>query len=449
MWNVSAKTQGLIEIHFAVLLFGFAGLFGKFLNLAPAWIVFGRTFFASLVLYLVLQYLKHPLHLKAKEAGHFFGLGALLALHWWTFFHSIQLSTVAIGLLTFSTFPIFITFLEPYFFNEKLRPFDVLTAGLVCVGLFLVIPDFEWSNSHTQGAFWGTLAGFTFAILSLMNRKYTQSHSPLVIAYYQNFFATLVFVPVVFFENWNLKAQDFVVLAVLGIFCTAGAHALFIRGLRHIKTQLASIIASLEPVYGVAFALVLLKEIPTGRTLLGGLIILGTMALASVAPRYLRTKPATTTSKQPPPQTQETQMKVLTGRHSIKQVGQPKGDLWNECGEQKHDNQRNQKRKSRFQALFKGHTGHFGKHEKHHAHRRGQQANHEIQNHKNPKVDGIDSNLFHDGHQNRHKDGDGRNGFHETANQQNQQRDDEHQNDFVFRKSKKYGRKMFGHLIGG
>ena len=36
-------------------------------------------------------------------------LGIILAVHWTTFFYSIQLSTVAIGLLTFSTFPIFAT----------------------------------------------------------------------------------------------------------------------------------------------------------------------------------------------------------------------------------------------------------------------------------------------------------------------------------------------------
>lgn len=292
MKKISAKAQGWMEIHVAVLLFGFAGLFGKFLNLGPAWIVFGRTFFASLVLYFMVLSLKHSLCLKPGDRGRFFLLGALLAFHWWAFFHAIQISTVAIGLLTFSTFPLFITFLEPYFFHEKLRPFDVFTAGLVCLGLFFVIPDFQWSNSHTQGAFWGTLAGFTFAILSLMNRKYTQTYSPLIIAYYQNFFATLVFVPALFFEDWNLGAPDWAMLAVLGVFFTAGAHALFIRGLRQIKAQLASIIASLEPVYGVFFALVLLGEKPTERTLWGGAIILGTTVLASVVPLFWKNPPA-------------------------------------------------------------------------------------------------------------------------------------------------------------
>jgi len=85
-----------------------------------------------------------------------------------------------------------------------------------------------------------------------------------------------------FFEDLSLKPTDFLLLAALGIFCTALAHVLFIKSLVHIKTQLASITACLEPVYGIIFAFVLLGEIPALRTILGGCIILGTIATASI-----------------------------------------------------------------------------------------------------------------------------------------------------------------------
>jgi drug/metabolite transporter (DMT)-like permease len=60
----------------------------------------------------------------------------------------------------------------------------------------------------------------------------------------------------------------------LGVFCTAVAHTLFIQGMRQIRAQTASIISSLEPVYGIVLALVLLGEVPTFRTLAGGAVIL-------------------------------------------------------------------------------------------------------------------------------------------------------------------------------
>ena len=104
----------------------------------------------------------------------------------------------------------------------------------------------------------------------------------MVIVCYQNWMATLILFPFLFFEDLSLQPIDFLLLAVLGIFCTALAHVLFIKSLVHIKTQLASITACLEPVYGIIFAFVLLGEMPALRTILGGCIILGTITIASM-----------------------------------------------------------------------------------------------------------------------------------------------------------------------
>ncbi|MBW2237638.1 MAG: EamA family transporter [Deltaproteobacteria bacterium] len=280
------KRHGLLEIHIAVILFGLSGLFGKLLTLPPLVIVFGRTFFAFLTLSIILAGFKIPFRVNSRR--DFFVLillGIILAVHWITFFHSIQISTVAVGLLTFSTFPIFVTFMEPVFFKEKIRPFDILTAGSVAFGLLLVIPSFDFQNNITLGAFWGTLSGFTFAVLSILNRKYVSTYPPILMVCCQNGIATLILLPFMFFENWVLQPADYVLLPVLGIFCTALAHVLFIKSLVHIKTQLASITACLEPVYGIIFALFLLGEIPDARTILGGGIMLGTIALATMKRR--------------------------------------------------------------------------------------------------------------------------------------------------------------------
>jgi len=277
------KRHGMLEIHLAVLLFGLAGLFGKLLTLPAIVIVFGRTLFAALTLSAILCFSKIQLRAKSRQDQvALLLLGIILAIHWVTFFHSIQISTVAVGLITFSTFPLFVTFIEPYFFKEKLRRFDIITAGFVLLGLILVVPSFDFKNNVTQGAFWGTVSGFTFAVLSVLNRKYVSTYSSIVIVWYQNWIASLVLIPLLFYENFVLKPSDYALLAILGMVCTALAHGLFIRGLVHVKTQLASIIAGLEPVYGIIFAFILLGEVPAFRTLIGGGIILGTITVASM-----------------------------------------------------------------------------------------------------------------------------------------------------------------------
>ncbi|WP_346889912.1 DMT family transporter [Clostridium sp. UBA1056] len=280
---MNLKNKSLLEIHIAVFLFGLSGLFGKLLSLPTMIIVLGRVFFSSVFLFIIMLYLKKDI--KLKQQKHYFYLvilGVILAIHWSTFFKSIQMSTVAIGLLTFSTFPVFVTFLEPYFFKEQIKLSDIIIAIVTFLGVVLVIPKFELGNSLTQGVLWGILSGFTYAILSLLNRKYVKEYSSLVIAFYEQAVATIVLIPFLFLQKPVFQLNDILLLILLGTVFTGISHSFFINGLKNIKTQTAGIISSLEPVYGILFATFLLGEIPTLREILGGIIILGTVLYSTI-----------------------------------------------------------------------------------------------------------------------------------------------------------------------
>lgn len=271
---MNAKNKSLLEIHSAVLLFGLSGLFGKIIALPAIMIVFGRVFFASIFLLLVLLYFKKTIRLASQDYAYMVVMGILLAIHWHTFFLSIQMSTVAIGLLTFSAFPVFVTFLEPYFFKEKIKLADIAIAFIAFGGVVLVIPAFEMDNNLTQGGLWGIVSGFTYALLSLLNRKYAEKYSGTVIAFYEQFIAAIILVPFLFWQEFSFQPTDLLLLFILGVIFTGIAHSLFINGLKNIRTQTAGIISCIEPVYGIIFAAVLLQEIPTFREVAGGSIIL-------------------------------------------------------------------------------------------------------------------------------------------------------------------------------
>ncbi len=181
--NPSILNKGLVQIHIAVFLFGFAGLFGKFLSCSPLLIVLGRTFFASITLFVFARFFSKTVLFEfgKKEILFFILQGILLAVHWWSFFLSIQISSVAVGLITFSTFPLFVTFLEPLFFKEKLKTIDIIIADAVFTGILLVIPDFNFSNNITKGRFFGIISGFTFAVLALVNRRNARFCDPIAV----------------------------------------------------------------------------------------------------------------------------------------------------------------------------------------------------------------------------------------------------------------------------
>ena len=269
------KDLSILEIHTAVFLFGMAGLFGKFLSLSLFIIVFGRTFFASVCLFIILRLFKYRLKIPSKGDLYFLiALGILLAAHWASFFHSIQISTVAIGLLTFSTFPVFVVFIEPYVSKSRLNPKNIILVLILFTGIILIVPKFDLADLKVRGVLWGILSGFLFALLTVFNRKYVQKYSPLIVAFYQNSIAAIVLIPAIIFIKIKIVYSDVLLLLVLGIFCTAIAHTLFIKGMKRVKAESASIIACLEPVYGILFAALLLSEYPDLKTLMGGAIII-------------------------------------------------------------------------------------------------------------------------------------------------------------------------------
>jgi len=277
------QTRSLLEIHLAVLLFGLAGLFARFVPLPSTIIVLGRVVFASIALITLLLLQRARLTLNApRDYGLFVLLGIILAVHWTTFFQSIQVSTVAVGLLAFSTFPMFVTFLEPWLFKEPLRPKALILALIIFIGAALIVPSFDLGNNITQGVLWGLASAATFALLSVLNRKAVATYSNRLIALYQDAVAALVLLPFLFIQRPAFTTRDILLLILLGVVFTALAHSLYINGLKHVKAHTASLIASLEPIYGIIFALILFAEIPNVRTLLGGLLILGVAFYSSI-----------------------------------------------------------------------------------------------------------------------------------------------------------------------
>lgn len=281
---------GLASIHVAVFLFGLAGLLGKMLTLPPPVIVFSRALLAALALGSLLWIRNSSRPLKSPHWFFFAVTGSVLAVHWLTFFKSIQVSTVAIGLISFSSFPLFVTILEPVAFRERLQAFDLMTCLLVIAGLVLVAPNFDLSQHPTQGVVWGTASGLTFAILSILNRKYVRGIPALAMVEMvelgagQNAVATVLLLPFVCGSGIHMTLRDAMLLIVLGLLCTACGHVLFIRGLATVRAQVASVLTGLEPLYGISLAWMVLHEVPPLRTLLGGLLILGAIILAGFAP---------------------------------------------------------------------------------------------------------------------------------------------------------------------
>jgi len=269
------------DIHFAVLLFGFSGLFGKWVLANPVIIVEGRTLFATMALLIGFRLLKKKLFIPNAKTNTFIGLSAIvLTLHWLTFFHAIQVSSVAIGLIGFSTYPVFVTIFEPLLNQQRIRPIDILSASVVTLGLYTLAPSLDLSHKTTVGLAWAIASGALNAVFTLMNRRLVSSVPVFDLALLQQGFVAICLLPFTIAHGTLPDQRTLFLLFILGTLFTALPQGLYLRSLKYLKAQLISIVTCLEPVYSIALAALLLSEIPSTRTVLGAAIVMSAVAIS-------------------------------------------------------------------------------------------------------------------------------------------------------------------------
>lgn len=275
--------RDVLFLHIAVMLFGLSGVVGRFVDLPATAVAGGRVIFSSILLLLLCLVTRTGLKLDSRR-DYLLAVfaGIMLAIHWTSFFQSIQLSSVAIGTITFSTFPLFLIFLEPLLFRERLSLKNLVYAMILLAGVTITIPEFSMGNQVTVGLLWGMLSSFSYAIITLCNRYLSRSYAGSVVCLYEQGTTAVVLLPFLLGAQAVWTVQNIVGVGIIGIACTTLAYSLYVAAQKRLKAQTVGIISGMETVYGIVYALLFLKEVPTLRELLGGAVILSVALVLSL-----------------------------------------------------------------------------------------------------------------------------------------------------------------------
>jgi len=282
----AGQRNALFVAHIAAILFGLTGILGALIEADASIITFGRATFAFIALGFVAG-LKGTRLLDALKLRNLpvLGLtGALLAAHWVTFFIAVKVGGVAVATLGFASFPAFIALIERGVFGQRIGATQALLLTLVTAGLVLVVPTFDLLDKGTVGLLWGLASGLSFALLTVANRRRAASMNAMQVAVWQNVVVAALVSPFAFTHlgNTSLGGDDWVNLALLGVFCTGLSQFLFVKSLEHLEARTAGMIIALEPVYAIIGAWWLFAEQPTLRMGAGAaLIVLATILAAS------------------------------------------------------------------------------------------------------------------------------------------------------------------------
>ena len=273
----SAKPSGLIELHLAVLLFGGTALFSKLIPLSALDITFLRCIVAATVLGLLVKFNRKRLTLASKQDYLVaIGLGVIVSLHWVTYFAAMQLSSVAIGMIAFFTYPVMTVIAEPLLTGNKINLHDRISGVLVLIGVILLIPEANLGNDTTLGIAIGIVSAILFTSRNLLHKRYFSQYSGPHAMFYQTLVAVVFLMPWHQTELGSISLEVWGLIILLGVVFTAAPHALFTSALRQLSAKTVGLVSCLQPIYGAKLALIILGEELNLNTLIGGTIIVAT-----------------------------------------------------------------------------------------------------------------------------------------------------------------------------
>ena len=276
----------LLLLTFATLLISTSGALGKFIDLPIPVIIWCRSALGALFLYIFCRYKKISIKVHSRKDIPTIVLSALLlGTHWVTYFYALKLSNVAIGMLSLFTFPVITALLEPLFTKSKLNPIHILLALMVLLGIYILAPDLNFESTYIKGILIGVFSALCYALRNLILKRHIHKYDGTVLMMQQVLIVSIFLLPVMFkMDISNIQAQ-LPYLLILGLVTTAIGHSLFIKSLKHFSVSTASIIGSVQPIFGIIIAFLFLKEIPTLNTFFGGSLIIATVVIESIRSR--------------------------------------------------------------------------------------------------------------------------------------------------------------------
>jgi drug/metabolite transporter (DMT)-like permease len=254
-----------LELILATLLISTSGVLGRYIALDPPVIIWFRAFLALITLYFYCRFKNLNLKiLSKKDLPSLFLSGVFMAGHWVTYFYSLKLSNVALGVLSLYTFPVITALLEPFYIKSKLSYIQVVLTLMILVGVF---------------------SALLYALRTLILKRHVKNYSGTVIMFHQMLIVSVLLIPFLFYMDLSSISSQLPLLLLLAVVTTAIGHTLFVKSLMNFEVSTASIISSLQPIFGIILAFIFLSEIPSNNVYIGGAII-----LFSVVVESLRTK---------------------------------------------------------------------------------------------------------------------------------------------------------------
>ena len=281
---VKDSKSGLLYVCIAVFFFSTSAIFVRWSQpFNSVEIAFWRLAIATLLVSMMGLITHQRLLIKREQLSRFIFYGLVTALHFIFYISSLEFTTIAHSLAITYTSPLFVTLFSALFLREPLPLRKYFGIGLTIIGVAIMAgfePHYTACSLHGQCMILGdalaVLSALCFSVYSIAGRGERDRH-PLF-RYTTNVYglAALWLLPTVLYfafqHAYPLAAIGAV--AALGIFPLGLGHTLYNAAVRKVHATYANLIATQEVTGGVILGILLLHEIPSITTVIGGVVTL-------------------------------------------------------------------------------------------------------------------------------------------------------------------------------
>ena len=265
------RIKGLILAGSGLIIFGAIGIFVKHMQFSVPIILFFFNLFGALGAFIIMKHRKHKNYIGSKKALLLLIVFALMNdFFFWT---SYKLTTVANTILSHYTMPIFLVILAPFLLKEKFKSIYIISILLSFTGLgIMLLQGLDFTN--LAGIMFGVASGIMYALLIIYYKKTLRNNSVYVVNFYRFLISIIILLPIFLLEGPAFTTSDVMPIIAFGTIFAIIATSLHINGIKRLKANEAGIIGYVEPLASITFGVVLLSQVPTLSTLIGGTLIL-------------------------------------------------------------------------------------------------------------------------------------------------------------------------------
>lgn len=263
-----------LELLLAAVLWSLAGIFIKFLSLPPLTIVFYRSLFAALFFsFFVRKSIAVPrIALLVSALAYTAAISAFVSAN--------KITTAANAIALQYTAPMFVFVIVHFLFGEKITGASWVSLVLGMLGIAVICIG-SAGQPDAAGVMVALLSGLLFSIY-MVTLRFLKDFNPATLTFLNNMVCCLLLLPLGGSEL-SLSLKEGGIVAMMGVVQLGIPYWLFSKGLEQISVQEASLIVLIEPVLNPLWVALIVGELPSGATLIGGICIVGSLAF-----RYLR-----------------------------------------------------------------------------------------------------------------------------------------------------------------